>query len=211
MKAKISIVLLFVICSNIRAEAQLVRSVGVKVGAAVAGQEWHYSTPDINFADQYRWGYSFGGYIEWLNISTFSVLTEVFYIQKGFKQGIERRDASGNPIGTFYLLPQIDYLSVPILIKIRYEMFSFAPYLLIGPRYDYLLRTKSDGLGIVLDNLKKSDFGITIGGGFEFSNISFLNIGAEYRYSPGLQYVYSNQYGLTIQNRSMEILLTIGY
>ena len=211
MKTKISLILVFVICSSIQAEAQLVRSVGVKIGAAVAGQEWHYTMPDIHFADQYRWGYSFGGYIEWLNISTFSLLTEVHYIQKGFKQEFDKTDVVGNDIGSFYMLPQIDYLSIPILVKIRYEMSSFSPYLFIGPRYDYRLRTKPDGFGLGLEKLKNSDFGITVGGGFEFSNISSLKIGTEFRYSPGLQDIYSNQNGLRIQNRSVEMLLTIGY
>jgi hypothetical protein len=211
MRTKIYITLLSVIILAMPMEAQLIRSIGVKVGAANAGQSWHYSTPNISFAEQYRWGYSFGGYVEWLNIPVFSIVTEVHYIQKGFKQGFDRRDNDGNLIGVFYVMPQIDYLSIPVLLKIRYDVFPLAPYLLIGPRYEHLLKTKPDGTDIVLNNLKKSDFGITIGGGLDISSIALLKIGIEFRYSPGLTDIYSNQYGLTIQNRSFELLLAIGF
>src|SRR5450759_5304305 len=122
MKAKTFATFLCIMGFCIRSEAQMIRSAGIKVGASIAGQDWHYSSTSQPFADQYRWGYTFGVFIEWLDISTFSLSTEIQYSQKGFKQEFERRADDGTVLGTYYLIPQIDYLSIPILLKMRYEL-----------------------------------------------------------------------------------------
>jgi hypothetical protein len=192
-------------------EAQLIRSYGIKAGAVIAGQDWKYSSLGFTIADKMRWGFDIGCFVEWLDISTVSIVSELHYVQKGFKDEIiVTTAASPEGVGTKELTPRIDYLSIPILVKLRMDLPSFSPYILGGPRYDILITTKPEGYDVVLNYLRKSDMGITFGGGFECSIIPDVLLGLEYRYSMSLVDVYSTEV-LKVRNRSMELLVFVDF
>jgi opacity protein-like surface antigen len=192
-------------------EAQLIRSYGIKTGAVIAGQDWKYSSLGFTVADKMRWGFDFGCFVEWLNIPTVSIVSELHYVQKGFKEEVNvTTAASPDVVGTKELTPRVDYLSIPLLVKCRMDLPSFSPYVIVGPRYDVLITTKPEGFDVVLNHLRKSDIGITFGGGFECSIMPEVLLGMEYRYSMSLDDVYSTEV-LKVRNRSMEFLLFVGF
>jgi hypothetical protein len=194
------------------AEAQLIRSLGVKAGASAASQDWLYADRDISVDALTRWGLDIGGFIEWFNIPVFSLSSEVHYIQKGFREELPVTSAeSPDSHGMLLTLsPRVDYLSVPILAKCRFDLGSSSLYILAGPRVDFLLSTKDAGFGEVLSNFKSREFGATVGLGYEATKLGPLTIGAEVRYSPTLQDSFSTNL-LSVRNRSLEMIIVIGY
>jgi opacity protein-like surface antigen len=189
--------------------AQIVRSYGIKVGTSVSSQEWTYAIPFVHVAERVRWGVDLGCSVEFLNIPVLSVLVEAHYAQRGFSDEVTVSTVS-NPEGIVRttLSPRVDYLSLPVLAKVRVDLGNVSPYVVIGPRLDVLLSTKPEGYDVVLDKLKPTDLGITVGVGVEWTVSQSVRIGAEGAYCPGLRDVYSSDL-LTVRNRSYHILLTI--
>ena len=205
---KKSVICLFLCCFLLTSEAQLVKAYGVKAGAVTAGQDWKYSGFSSSIANNMRWGIDIGGYIEWLNIPVVSIVSELHYVQKGFKDEFIMTSQTGpDPIGTYEVTPRIDYLSIPILVKLRMDLPSFSLYIIVGPRYDIMLSSDADFFG---PTFTKSDMGITAGGGLESTLIPGMIIGLEFQYSMSLQDIYSTDL-LKVRNQSMEFLLVVGF
>ncbi len=209
MKTK-SVVALLLFTSFSTTEAQLLRAIGIKVGGVAANQTWDRASPFSDFDTDTRWGVDAGAFVEWLNIPFVSVSTEVHFVQKVMKFSIQfTTEQQPDGTGEFIVLsPRLDYLSIPILAKLRLDFAGFSPYLLLGPRLDILLGSKTDGFGVVIDNFETSEFGGTIGVGFEITQLSDVRMGAEFRYSPSFQDGFSSHF-TEVRNRSMEILLII--
>ena len=196
-------------------DSQLIRSYGVKIGITSAGQDWNYSSflsGITTIYDKYRTGLDVGGYVEWFTIPVFSVLTEVHYIQKGCKDEFPVPAIEG-PVGsgeTVTFSPRIDYLSFPLLAKIRFDTPILTIYGVAGYRLDFLIAKKVDVSGAVFDDLKSTDYGPTIGCGINVPIVFGYCLGGEFRYSFSSQNIFSNQV-LTVKNKSMEFLLTVGF
>ncbi len=180
---QVVLIAVFLLLFNpIKSNAQLVRGFGFKTGAVVADQSWDFSGQVSGFPDKDgdRWGFDAGGFVELFGTGPFSLVPEVHYIQKGMTYKIQ--ETSYNfPSGTGQFLifrPLIEYISVPVLVKVQPFSLPVAPYLLAGPRVDFLLSKNPEGLQFVYDKFKKSDFGATFGVGVEF-----LNVMTEFRYS----------------------------
>jgi hypothetical protein len=206
-------IVLFVFCS--RGESQLIRDYGLKLGMASTNQNWDYSpSTSIKANSSSRQSIDAGIFVEWINVPLISILTEVHYIQKGadFKTNILVTTIA-DPEGTgenYTFSSKVDYLSIPLLVKIRMDNASFSPYIFAGPRFDLFLKDHSAGLGIILAESKKVDVGGTFGLGVELSSLLPIHVGAEIRYSPSFQDIYSVSY-LKVKNRSLEFLLVISF
>ena len=87
MKTK-SVVALLLFTSFSTTEAQLLKAIGVKVGAVAANQTWERASPFSDFDTDTRWSVDAGAFVEWLNIPFVSVSTEVHFVQKGMKYSI---------------------------------------------------------------------------------------------------------------------------
>lgn len=191
--------------------AQFIRGYGLKFGAISATQTWDYKT-STKFSPERRWGIDAAGYIEVINLPYFRLLGELHYIQKGFSitlpvTTISQPDGTGEYIT---LKPRVDYLSVPILAKLRFDLGKVTPYLIAGPRFDFLISKNPDGFQSVLDNFKSKDIGISIGSGFEFSLKFIKSVLAEFRFSPSFSEAYSSN-TLTVKNQSFEFLLGVRF
>jgi len=184
---------------------QAIRRLGLKTGAVIAEQRWGSpSGPD--FPTSSRSGVAVGAYIEWLQIPVLSISTEFQYLQKGvtFVPG----SPTDGPV-YYSVSPQLDYLSIPVLAKLRYDSKSASAYILIGPRFDFLLTSKDySGFGYIFDHLETSEIGGTVGLGLDFSLVDPVLLGIELRYSTSFEDTFSAFYR-TIRNRSLEILLTL--
>jgi hypothetical protein len=212
MKKFIFIFLIMVISySNL--EAQLIRAYGITMGAASSTQSWEWNGTKNDFT-RFHWGGDLGLFVEWLNDSHFSLITEASYVQKGLKLEVTY------PPYHYYSLPldttityahKIDYLSFAAMLKYRTSIGVFSPYLVLGPRFDIQVYSKPGGFSDdVINNLSKSDYGLNIGSGIECSTFSAFIVGAEFRYNLSLHNVLDNN-GSTVKNSSMEFLLFISF
>jgi len=218
---KIVAIFLFFISVNL-CFSQVLHNYGLKIGTVASSQDWTFSssvnTSSVNIKQ--RWGIDFGGFIEWLDSPCFTILTELHYIQKGFSsetiannQTVTSSSDPRNPSMyqvTAYAIPiRVDYLSIPILAKLSFPVEYVAPYLILGARIDFHLKTISDtdkrGTYALCD---QTDYGFTLGGGVTSNSLLPFRVGAEFRYSPSLQNL-SNSDLSTIKNKSIEILLVI--
>lgn len=197
--------------------ARFIKAYGLKLGTAGTKQTWgapcgagrEICPPD---ASGRRWGFDAAGFVAIFNIRNFSLLGELHYVQKGvaFKPSPARIDESGDT--TFYEAApgtRIDYLSIPVIAQARFSLGVFSPYLVIGPRLDFLVG--KDSL-LFLDaaqgyELKKMNFGGTIGVGVEFARAFPFALMTEVRYSPDFTKALEDRSQPGVKNRSFEILL----
>ncbi|MBA4313118.1 MAG: hypothetical protein C0417_10870 [Chlorobiaceae bacterium] len=209
MKTQILKFICIIILASTCTQAQFIKGYGFKVGAVSATQTWNYNI-DIHRDMENRWGIDAGVYVELLDLPYISILGELHYIQKGFMEEIPITTMD-QPEGTGrYLVskPRVDYLSLPLLAKIRYNVETVSPYILIGPRFDFLIGKEPDGYEIIYNKFKKNDMGISVGVGIEIPTSTIQAVLFEFKYSPTFNNSYSNDI-LTIKNQSFELLVGI--
>lgn len=138
------------------------------------------------------------------------MLGELHYIQKGFTEKLlETTNAYPEGTGRYITLkPRVDYLSLPLLARIRYNMGTVSPYILIGPRFDFLIWNDPKYVGSIFDKFKKNDIGISAGAGIEISTSTIQAVLFEFKYCPTFSKSYSSDM-LTIKNQSFELLFGI--
>ena len=190
--------------------SQVLRTVGAKLGGVAASQDWKYTVQGVSLDTSTRWGLDIVGFLEWFNTPIFSLVTEGHYLQKGFKVSFPVV-SSTSPDGTGTVITQsqqVNYFSIPVLLKCRATVAASSLYVLAGPRVDLLLGKPDQGYREVLDKFHSHDFGITIGVGAEAIAISPFMLGAEFRYSPTLDNSYSTDL-LTVRNSSLELLIVL--
>jgi hypothetical protein len=200
---RIIICIILVLFSFSGAYAQLVKGYGLKAGMVAANQDFDYSQ-GLEADTENRIGLDVGVFAEWLNHSYFSILTEIHYIQKGHTVESTRTDEFGNPLSTVKHNNRLDYLSIPLLAKITLRTQYALPYLVIGPRFDYLLGYQSEISKELFDEFKNTGVGGTVGLGLESKSkpVKFL---LEFRYSPDFTNAYKSDM-LKVKNSSFEIL-----
>jgi hypothetical protein len=143
----------------------------------------------FDFNAKHRTGFDFGISIEWFNLPIFSLLTEAHYVQKGIIEKMPRTNEYGEPMGPLKFYHRIDYLSIPVLAKLSIKTKHNSPYLVVGPRFDFLLGYKSKTLKLLYDELKHTNEGLTVGAGVE-SNTIPLRMLLEFRYDADVTYTY---------------------
>ena len=193
---------LFFLASISLLHGQIVRGFGVKAGACTATQVWN----DHSYG--YRWGIDLGGYVEWLDMPVVTILSEVHYIQKGLRYRFYRTPGP-LPDETWNYdesTPRIDYLSFPILGKVRYGFGEAEAYFVAGPRIDLLLGQDGDGWPLFAQNGTTS-IGATLGFGIQTRVASFLTWGLELRYSPS--FTHDEIENFSVKNKSFEMLLSL--
>ncbi|MDP2209280.1 MAG: outer membrane beta-barrel protein [Bacteroidota bacterium] len=202
--------------------SQPIKRYGAKIGVSSATWVWKTDGSTVCGIDN-RLGLDLGASVEWFNTPTFSVLTELHFVQKGMKHNIPITTIQ-YPEGTGEFIKhniRLDYLSFAVLPKLRLETEIFEFYVIAGVRLDMSLsnsvavegreplRTYSaQGYQSLIDKFKSPQLGGTVGFGAQFDSLLLLPAGIEFRYSPNFQSAY-DQYVWNIKNTSFEFLLTI--
>ena len=150
---------LIVILLNINySQSQLIKNYGLQIGITSATQEYggtHFPLAELDL--KRRIGFVGGLYVEWLNVPHISVISQIEYVQKGM--GIETIVTGPNspePLGTITDYSRLDYISLPILLKTSTQIKTMVAYLLLGPRYDYLINYESEFMSNVFDNFRRN-------------------------------------------------------
>jgi len=147
-------------------------------------------------------------YVELLDVPFLTLVAELQYTQEGMVYDLPLTSV-GLPDGTgqfITLSPRVDYISVPLLAKLRFQLPFLTPYLVAGSRADLLLYRNADRFDHVTDNFKSTDFGGTIGVGVELNTLSPVGLLAEARYNPSFRDSYADNF-LTVRNHSFDLLV----
>lgn len=147
---------------------------GITFAITSAHQYFEYRTFS-NLDMKRRTGLNAGVFIENVINSYYSIRAQMEYSQRGM--GIELiRTSINSPegTGTFIDYHRVDYVSLPVLFKFSYSENAVQPFIIIGPRIDYLIGYSSVGFQPIYDKFKKIVIGSSIGLGIE--SISFLPI-----------------------------------
>ena len=112
-----------------------------------------------------RIGFTGGLYVEWLNSSIFTIVTQIEYLQRGEGNQITKTDINGNPAGTVTTNSRLDYLSFPVFGKITIPIQTKSIYTMTGIHYDILLG-HSEFMENIYSKLSTKVIGGIIGIGF---------------------------------------------
>jgi hypothetical protein len=191
--------------------AQLIKSYGFKVAYTSADQKFNY-TNLTNIETKRRVGFNVAIYAEWLNTPFISLVTQCEYAQRGMGMEFNRTANSPDIIGTFIDYNRVDYLSIPIFVKLSLPVEPINPYLLLGPRIDFLLGYKSDesAFNAVYDGFSKTMTGASFAVGVDLNTLLPLAILIEARYNVDFKDSYSTQY-LTVRNNSFDLWLGLNF
>ena len=201
MKSIITLIIFFAILTS-SGEAQIIRSYGLKVGTIAASQFFDYNI-NVTNPTTTRWGFDGGGFVEFLNVPYFSLLAELSYVQRGYSSTL-KVSTPAQPQGTgeyVTIRPRVDYVSLPLMAKVRFEAEEVIPYFMVGPRFDFLLGTNNSSL-----DYSPTDIGMTFGAGAQLSFFSPTQFLVEGRFSPSFTKAFEGRY-LTVKNNSFEILI----
>jgi hypothetical protein len=198
--------LVFTIGNLNEGNAQLVKNYGLKMAVTSADQEF-----GMTLDTKRRVGFNIGAFAEWLDVPLFSVITQVEYTQRGTGQVFIMTGPSGpEPIGRKTLYSRLDYISVPVLAKLRFQTGLISPYILAGPRLDFLLGYKSDegAFNTLYDKFKKTTFGASTGIGVQVESFLPVTLLAEARYNFDLTDSY-DAYSWKVRNNALDFWLGI--
>jgi len=196
---------------NSSSPGQIVRSHGVKIGVCSATQSWEVNSKTTQ-GTHYRWGVDVGAFVEWFQLPVFSFSSEIHYIQKGLKYDIPvTSESDPNGTGEFIVVtPTLNYLSLPLLGKFRLDLPQAEVFLLLGPRFDFVLNRDGDEVfDSQINQFDSFEFGGEIGIGLHTRAFLGLTTGLEVKFSPSFQEGYSDDF-IAMRNRSFELLLTLG-
>ncbi len=190
------------------ANAQLMRSYGVKLGAVAANETW--TNNGYTWDTKNRWGFTVAAFADVPFFRFFSAQGEMQFTQKGMDYSVPATTPS-RPVGPGEyrtISPTIDYISIPLLAKFKIPSGPLTPYILIGPRFDFLISSSPDGLDAVVNNFDKMDYGLTVGAGVELDSLFPFGILAEVRYNPNSYDSYQSDF-TTVKNRSIDFLVGV--
>ena len=127
--------LLSVLVAPAPASAQIVDRIGVKGGLVSTS-----ATDGRDLLDpERRTGWSAHLFAERDLSSFLSVVGEAGYTQRGFVETIEERGPDGTVEQTSRANTRLDYLTIPVFAKLKYEFTALRLYALAGPRLDVLV------------------------------------------------------------------------
>ncbi len=198
--------------------AQNFKSIAIKSGLTLSNQTWNYKTLGNSFKKDYRQGFGIFISPEFIDNKYFSFLIDAGYIQKGASEQFDIKSPAGTT-GTnnaVILESNFNYLAISPMLKVRYERMSFIPYIIAGPRADFLLSYTSDrDFSSLESEMNSISLGLSYGGGFEFRK-KHIGIMAEAQHHIDATNLINqpqsdNTSELTVRNQSILIQTGIRY
>ena len=181
--------------------AQFLNSIGITAGASYSTQKFLYRDPDEIIKKKYKWGFNGSVFAEFFSHDYVRWVSEIQYNQKGSKDK--------QPDTTYR--NRLQYLDWNNYLKIRYELFSIIPYVLIGPRLEYNLKEHMQTPGL-MGHFLKLHVSPAVGAGIEFVSYGRIKFLVEAFYNPDfpLQDAYIRP-ELHIRNINYELRVGLKY
>ena len=196
---KIILFILFVI-SILFSNAQTLNSIGITVGGTAANQKFKFHEPPFsNPNKKYVFGFNASVFGEFFSHDYTRWVTEIQYNQKG---SVDKQPEAN-------YANSLQYFSWNNYLKIRYEMYSIIPYVMIGPRLDYNL-TQVTTSPAITGKFLPLHLSIAAGGGLEFVSYSNFKFFVEAFYNPDIMPAYISA-PLHVNNKAIELRVGLKY
>lgn len=192
MLKNIIVILLIFHCNF--SKAQIISGFGASGGISYAREKWSFTNPTSNEKKNFLLGFNGNVFLEFFQHDYIRYVTELQFNQKGTIEKIPSGDVKD----------RLNYLSFNNYLKIRHELFSFIPYLLIGPRIEYLVSSNPQV------DFNKLHVSLAAGAGMEFISFSNLKFFIEAFYNPDVSKAYKKD-NLAINNTSLELRIGLKY
>ena len=191
---------------------QIPASFGLKGGISLANQSFRITPIDYELETKALSAPALALFVEAFKGNHFSFQMDVGYVVKG--SSTTTQSVTVNHLDNDRIIvnegeaatSKFTYLSVVPMARYRWDLGSLTPYLLLGPRVDFLLKYESDS-EYRLDSQKHTLLGLTCGAGLEYK-LQNLGLFAELQYLPDLSPV-SNKEPLLINNNMLSLTLGI--
>ena len=192
---------IFIFISSIsELSAQFFQGLGIMGGLSYYREKWWITNNDGSVSKiKQKYILRFNGCIfaEFIKHNNFHWRTELEYNQKGC---IEK-----TPQGKFK--NKVDYVCWNNYLKIYEDEFEGTPYLLIGPRVEYLIRQSTQS-PLITSHFKPLHFSWSVGMGWEFVTYGSVKPIVEIHYNPDINKAYKTS-DLAIINRPWELRVGI--
>ncbi len=168
---RLFIVAVMILALTASASAQSTNTLGLKAGLNMF--KWYGD--DVEGID-YLTSFAFGAYFNHGFSEVLSIQPELYYSTKGLSE---------SEILTIEL--KESYLEIPVLLKVNFAMEgkNWSPNLFAGPYIAFLMSAKLEDID-VKDELAGTDFGLVVGGGFDFGlSEGAQTLSLDVRYSMG--------------------------
>ena len=191
---------------------QVPASFGLKGGIALANQSYRITPIDYRLETKAVIGPALALFVETFKGSHFSFQVDVGYVVKGSStttQSVTVNHLENDRIVVSEgeaVTSKFAYLTVVPMARYRWDLESMTPYLLLGPRVDFLLNYKTES-EYELGTQNHTLLGLNCGAGLEIK-LQKLGVFAELQYLPDLSPV-SNQDPLLINNNMLSLTLGI--
>lgn len=192
------------------ADAQFFQGFGATIGVTKAKQKWFYPTkPDASgntrdsIAVRKKNVIGFNGSLraEFINSDYIRWVTELQFNQKGCK---EKPDS-------VKFKNKLNYICWNNFLKLQYETFEGFPYILFGPRVEYLISKKIQSPSLNGD-FKKFNFSLSVGVGFEKIVYSNFKPFVELHYNPDTWFYYGYEHPpMNARDRAWELRIGLIY
>jgi hypothetical protein len=193
------IIICLALAFSVKAFAQTLNSIAITAGATAANQKFLIADPASVSRKQYLFGINASVFAEIFSRDRARWVTEIQYNQKG---SIDKREEQR-------YTNKLHYICWNNYLKLRYEMFSIIPYLLLGPRLEFniIQATSSPEIGGKFLPLHVSP---AVGAGFELVSYYNIKFFTEAFYNPGAMpaYISTNTHVL---NNSIELRVGLKY
>ena len=176
---------------------------------------YHNQIDDFAFR---RNGFNIALFYEIRMFKFLSLIPQLEYAQKGFvEKQVETNEAGEIIQEEVEANTRLDYLSIPLMVKFKYPDIKPEPYLVFGPRFDYLINrrngvfhfTQVDFKSQFADYLDEFVFGGSFGAGFRLAKIDRLNTFLEFRYNFDVSDSFSKIEKIAAKNNSYDVVLVI--
>ena len=180
-----------------RKSSRIINAVGITGGITYSNQKWNFSNPDSKQRNKYLLGFNGSVFAEWLSTDYTSIITELQYNQKGTKEsGTSNKN-------------KLIYLCFNNFYRIRYDMDAILPYVLIGPRVEYLLSQGTSSPAIT-SSFRKIHVTASVGVGVEFVSSGKIKFFTEAHFNPDVMKSYKDS-NLSIRAKAFELRIGLKY
>jgi hypothetical protein len=182
-----------------QSKAQFLNSIGITAGVSAGNQKFFFFDPASISRKKYILGYNGSVFAEFFSGDYARWVSEFQYDEKG---SIDKEPEAKYP-------NRLKYVCWNNYLKLRYEMYSIIPYILVGPRLEYDL-VQGTSSPMITGKFRPLHVSAAGGAGIEFVSYGNFKFFTEAFYNPDIMYAYKRT-GLGIYNKNIELRIGLKY
>lgn len=156
------VIIIFIWLSMVSAQAQFFNAIGIAAGQSFSEEQW--SAEQWQTQEKYLEGLNIAVFADFLDNPNFQWRTELMYNRLGTKEYVQ----------TVQFVNNTNYISFNNYFKCSLPSYSWIPYLLIGPRLEYLNDRSAGIFPDAIAGMKSLHLSAAMGIGIE--KISFSRV-----------------------------------